>query len=210
MRVRKIVFDAWVSLDPTCNPVDDRSQGNRPHSTHSAYFCKTRPHKGRKGAGRTGPAEVPSAAALRKGDSNVPSWWRHRDQGARETKLETDRRRIRDRISHLEKDIEDVARHQDQRRSRRLRQALPILSIVGYTNAGKSTLINTLTHSQVPAQNRLFETLDITSRRLRFPHDREVIVTDTVGFIRNLHAVRGYGLENRRNEDSSSRLPQLR
>lgn len=131
-------------------------------------------------------------------------------RGPWETKLETDRRRIRDRISHWEKDIEDVARHQDQRRSRRLRQALPILSIVGYTNAGKSTLINTLTHSQVPAQNRLFETLDTTSRRLRFPHDREVIVTDTVGFIRNLHAVRGYGLENRRNEDSSSRLPQLR
>lgn len=67
-------------------------------------------------------------------------------RGPGETKLETDRRRIRDRISHWEKDIEDVARHQDQRRSRRLRQALPILSIVGYTNAGKSTLINTLTY----------------------------------------------------------------
>ncbi|MCE3222945.1 MAG: putative GTPase HflX, GTP-binding protein [Nitrospira sp.] len=107
-------------------------------------------------------------------------------RGPGETKLETDRRRIRDRISHLERDIDDVARHQDQRRSRRLRQALPILSIVGYTNAGKSTLLNTLTHSQVPAQDRLFETLDTTSRRLRFPHDREVIVTDTVGFIRDL------------------------
>ncbi|MBI4002462.1 MAG: GTPase HflX [Nitrospira defluvii] len=107
-------------------------------------------------------------------------------RGPGETKLETDRRRIRDRISHLERDIDDVARHQDQRRARRLRQALPILSIVGYTNAGKSTLLNTLTHSQVPAQDRLFETLDTTSRRLRFPHDREVIVTDTVGFIRDL------------------------
>jgi GTP-binding protein HflX len=107
-------------------------------------------------------------------------------RGPGETKLETDRRRIRDRISHLEKDIEDLARHQDQRRSRRLRQGLPVLSIVGYTNAGKSTLLNTLTHRQVSAQNRLFETLDTTSRRLRFPHDREVIVTDTVGFIRNL------------------------
>ncbi len=79
-----------------------------------------------------------------------------------------------------------MARHQDQRRSRRVRQGLPILSIVGYTNAGKSTLLNTLTHSQIPAQDRLFETLDTTSRRLRFPHDREVIVTDTVGFIRDL------------------------
>ena len=107
-------------------------------------------------------------------------------RGPGETKLETDRRRIRDRIAHLEREIDDVARHQDQRRARRLRQALPILSIVGYTNAGKSTLLNTLTHSQIPAQDRLFETLDTTSRRLRFPHDREVIVTDTVGFIRDL------------------------
>lgn len=107
-------------------------------------------------------------------------------RGPGETKLETDRRRIRDRIAHLEREIDDVARHQDQRRSRRLRQGLPILSIVGYTNAGKSTLLNTLTHSQIPAQDRLFETLDTTSRRLRFPHDREVIVTDTVGFIRDL------------------------
>ncbi|HQW90121.1 MAG TPA: GTPase HflX, partial [Nitrospira sp.] len=107
-------------------------------------------------------------------------------RGPGETKLETDRRRIRDRIAHLEREIDDVARHQDQRRSRRVRQGLPILSIVGYTNAGKSTLLNSLTHSQIPAQDRLFETLDTTSRRLRFPHDREVIVTDTVGFIRDL------------------------
>ena len=107
-------------------------------------------------------------------------------RGPGETKLETDRRRIRDRIAHLEREIDDVARHQDQRRARRLRQALPILSIVGYTNAGKSTLLNTLTHSEIPTQDRLFETLDTTSRRLRFPHDREVIVTDTVGFIRDL------------------------
>ena len=107
-------------------------------------------------------------------------------RGPGETKLETDRRRIRDRIAHLEREIHDVARHQDQRRARRVRQGLPILSIVGYTNAGKSTLLNTLTQSQIPAQDRLFETLDTTSRRLRFPHDREVIVTDTVGFIRDL------------------------
>jgi len=107
-------------------------------------------------------------------------------RGPGETKLETDRRRIRDRIAHLEREIDDVARHQDQRRSRRVRQGLPILSIVGYTNAGKSTLLNSLTQSQIPAQDRLFETLDTTSRRLRFPHDREVIVTDTVGFIRDL------------------------
>jgi GTP-binding protein HflX len=107
-------------------------------------------------------------------------------RGPGETKLETDRRRLRDRIAHLEKELDHVARHKDQRRARRIRQALPILSIVGYTNAGKSTLLNTLTESQVPAQDRLFETLDTTSRRLRFPQDREIIITDTVGFIRDL------------------------
>jgi GTP-binding protein HflX len=107
-------------------------------------------------------------------------------RGPGETKLETDRRRIRERITHLERDLLHFARHQGQRRARRFRHALPILSIVGYTNAGKSTLLNTLTKSQVSAEDRLFETLDTTSRRLRFPHDREIIVTDTVGFIRDL------------------------
>lgn len=107
-------------------------------------------------------------------------------RGPGETKLETDRRRIRDRITHLERDLVQFSRHQDQRRSRRDRHGLPIISLVGYTNAGKSTLLNVLTKSQVSAQNRLFETLDTTSRRLRFPQDREVIVTDTVGFIRDL------------------------
>ncbi len=107
-------------------------------------------------------------------------------RGPGETKLETDRRRIRERIDYLEKAIEDFARHQDQRRSRRVRQDFPVLSIVGYTNAGKSTLLNVLTNSQVSAAPRVFETLDTTSRRLRFPHGREVIITDTVGFIRDL------------------------
>jgi GTPase len=107
-------------------------------------------------------------------------------RGPGETKLETDRRRIRDRISHLERELTVFARHQDQRRARRVRHALPVISIVGYTNAGKSTLLNALTKSQVAADNRVFETLDTTSRRLRFPHDQEVIITDTVGFIRDL------------------------
>ncbi len=107
-------------------------------------------------------------------------------RGPGETKLETDRRRIRDRITHLEREIAHFARHQDQRRSKRGRHGLPVISLVGYTNAGKSTLLNVLTKSQVSAQNRLFETLDTTSRRLRFPQDREVIITDTVGFIRDL------------------------
>jgi GTPase len=107
-------------------------------------------------------------------------------RGPGETKLETDRRRIHDRITHLERELAHFARHQDQRRSRRGRHGLPVISLVGYTNAGKSTLLNVLTKSQVSAQNRVFETLDTTSRRLRFPEDREVIITDTVGFIRDL------------------------
>ncbi|MFO0772846.1 MAG: GTPase HflX [Nitrospiraceae bacterium] len=107
-------------------------------------------------------------------------------RGPGETKLETDRRRIRDRIAHLERELAHIARSLDQRRSRRIRHSLPIVSIVGYTNAGKSTLLNALTDSQVSAEDRLFETLDTTSRRLRFPEDREIIVTDTVGFIRDL------------------------
>ena len=107
-------------------------------------------------------------------------------RGPGETKLEVDRRRVRERISHLEKQMEALARTRAQQRARRLRRAVPIISIVGYTNAGKSTLLNILTRSRVTANNRLFETLDTASRRLRFPEEREAIVTDTVGFIRNL------------------------
>jgi GTP-binding protein HflX len=109
-------------------------------------------------------------------------------RGPGETKLETDRRRIRDRITHLERELMHFARHQDQRRARRGRHGLPVLSLIGYTNAGKSTLLNVLTKSHVSVENRVFETLDTTSRRLRFPRDREVIITDTVGFIRDLPA----------------------
>jgi GTPase len=107
-------------------------------------------------------------------------------RGPGETKLETDRRRVRDRITHLERELHQFVRHQGQRRARRTRHGMPVLSLVGYTNAGKSTLLNVLTKSHVSAEDRLFETLDTTSRRLRFPRDREVIVTDTVGFIRDL------------------------
>lgn len=107
-------------------------------------------------------------------------------RGPGETKLETDRRRIRDRITHLERELDQFGRHQDQRRARRTRHGLPVVSLVGYTNAGKSTLLNVLTNSHVSTVDRVFETLDTTSRRLRFPQDREVIITDTVGFIRDL------------------------
>jgi len=106
--------------------------------------------------------------------------------GPGETKLEIDRRRIRERITHLEKDLKAVAKSRRQRRGKREKSGLPVVSIVGYTNAGKSTLINTLTKSAVLVENKLFATLDTKSARLRFPRDTEAIITDTVGFIRDL------------------------
>jgi GTP-binding protein HflX len=107
-------------------------------------------------------------------------------RGPGETKLEIDRRRVRDRITALERRIEALGESRHLRRKQRNDRGLPVLSIVGYTNAGKSTLLNALTDSAVLAEDKLFATLDPTSRRLRFPRDREVIVTDTVGFIRDL------------------------
>jgi GTP-binding protein HflX len=107
-------------------------------------------------------------------------------RGPGETKLEINRRRVRDRINRLEKEIKNLGRERGQQRALRVRKELPIISIIGYTNAGKSTLLNTLTKSNVDAQDMLFATLDPSSRRLRFPREIEVIVTDTVGFIRDL------------------------
>jgi GTP-binding protein HflX len=107
-------------------------------------------------------------------------------RGPGETKLETDRRRVRDRINRLEQEIEIQKHRRQERRKERTKNRLPIISIVGYTNAGKSTLLNTLTASDVRAEQRMFATLDPTSRRLRLPREREVIINDTVGFIRDL------------------------
>ena len=107
-------------------------------------------------------------------------------RGPGETKLEVDRRRIRDRISRLEKQLKGLGRGRFQRRQRRVKAGVPIVSIVGYTNAGKSTLLNALTRSEVLTENLLFATLDTATRRLRFPQEREIIITDTVGFIRKL------------------------
>jgi GTP-binding protein HflX len=107
-------------------------------------------------------------------------------RGPGETRLEVDMRRARDRIRRLEKQLDALGRARDQRRERRVKSEIPIVSIAGYTNAGKSTLFNALTRSDVKAENLLFATLDTATRRLRFPRDREVVITDTVGFIKDL------------------------
>jgi GTP-binding protein HflX len=107
-------------------------------------------------------------------------------RGPGETKLEIDRRRIRDRLNRLENQLKSLSKGRLQRRQRRIRSGVPIVSIVGYTNAGKSTLLNALTQSEVFTEDLLFATLDTSTRRLRFPQEREVIITDTVGFIRKL------------------------
>ena len=107
-------------------------------------------------------------------------------RGPGETKLETDRRRVRDRIANLEKQVDNLGFQRQERRKKRVQKHLPIISLVGYTNAGKSTLLNQLTQSDVYAEKKMFATLDPTSRRLRLPYDQEVIINDTVGFIRDL------------------------
>ncbi len=107
-------------------------------------------------------------------------------RGPGESKLETDRRRARDKISQLEKQVNNLSRQRQERRKSRLSRNVPIISLVGYTNAGKSTLLNTLTDSKVYAEKKMFATLDPTSRRLRLPMEQEIIINDTVGFIRDL------------------------
>ena len=107
-------------------------------------------------------------------------------RGPGETVLEIGRRRLRDRIRSLEKQTAQLSKQRDLRRRRRRDSELPVLSIVGYTNAGKSTLLNAMTNSEVEAADQLFMTLDPTSRRLRFPREGEVVLTDTVGFLSDL------------------------
>jgi len=107
-------------------------------------------------------------------------------RGPGETKLEINRRRARERINLLEKRLEALADDRRLRRQRRTDRDVPIIAICGYTNAGKSTLLNSLTEGDALAADQLFATLDPISRRLRFPHEREVVITDTVGFIRDL------------------------
>jgi GTP-binding protein HflX len=107
-------------------------------------------------------------------------------RGPGEQKLEIDRRRVRDRIRGLERRLVAERQRREQRRSRRRERDVPVVSLVGYTNAGKSTLLNLLTRSEVFVEHKMFATLDPTSRRLRLPREREIVINDTVGFIRDL------------------------
>ena len=107
-------------------------------------------------------------------------------RGPGETKLETDRRHIRERIARLEDELEQVRKVRAVQRERRMKNAIPVVAIVGYTNAGKSTLLNQLTNAGIPANNRLFDTLDTTSRQLTVSDNLDVILSDTVGFIAKL------------------------
>ena len=107
-------------------------------------------------------------------------------RGPGETKLETDRRHIRERIARLQSELDQVRQVRMVQRERRMKNSVPVVAIVGYTNAGKSTLLNKLTDAGIPANNRLFDTLDTTSRQLTVSDNLDVILTDTVGFIAKL------------------------
>lgn len=107
-------------------------------------------------------------------------------RGPGETQIETDRRLVRNRIQKLKRDLEDVRRHRAQYRARRIEMEAPVVSLVGYTNAGKSSLLNRLTKAGVMAENLLFSTLDPVTRRVHTPAGRDVLLTDTVGFIQKL------------------------
>ncbi len=107
-------------------------------------------------------------------------------RGPGESQLETDRRLVRERIHRLEQQIEDVRKHRDLYRQRRKRSAIPVAAIVGYTNAGKSTLFNAISQASVLAEDKVFATLDPTTRRVRLPEGGQILLTDTVGFIHKL------------------------
>ena len=107
-------------------------------------------------------------------------------RGPGETKLETDRRHIRERITRLQAELDEVRRVRATQRERRVKNSIPVVALVGYTNAGKSTLLNALTGAGIPANDRLFDTLDTTTRRLKVSDHLEILLSDTVGFIAKL------------------------
>lgn len=107
-------------------------------------------------------------------------------RGPGETQLETDRRHIRRKIQKLEEELADVRKVRETQRRKREKNSMPVIALIGYTNAGKSSLLNRLTDSDIPANNRLFDTLDTTTRRLRIDETQEALLSDTVGFIRKL------------------------
>ena len=167
---------------------------DRPHRADPRHLRPARHQPGGQGAGGAGADGVHAAAAARLGRVDVPSGRRRAGgsgggvgmRGPGETKIETDRRRIRERMAKLRREIKDMKKIRDTQRSRRLGSEVASIAIVGYTNAGKSSLLNALTGAGVLVENALFATLEPTTRRGEFDDGRPFVLTDTVGFVRHL------------------------
>ena len=168
-----------------------RPQDHRSHAAHPRHLRAPGADARRQAAGRAGAAEIPAAAARRRRARRCRGWAAaSARRGPGETKLETDRRRIRTRIHAVGEDIEQVRQRRAQLRERRHKASVPTVALVGYTNAGKTTLFNVLTRAGAEASNALFVTLDPLVRQVRLPDSRELLVSDTVGFIDRLpHAL---------------------
>ena len=165
-----------------------RAHGDRPYRCDPRHLRPERAHARRQGPGRARVAAVPVAAVARRGRTGALSQQAGRigTRGPGETQLETDRRRLQRRITKLEHDLKDLSHTRVTQRKARNRSRLQSVSIVGYTNAGKSTLLNRLTEAGVLVEDRLFATLDPTTKRMQLPGGEAVLVSDTVGFVRKL------------------------